>query len=252
MLVSKDTNEPQSNVNELHIVVRLAQNQDEIEQAQRLRYQIFALEMGANLHAVEQRDVDKYDDYCHHLIAKDEKSGFVIGCYRLLIKQGAQEVGGWYSQTEFDLSRIEHLLDQTVELGRACVHKDYRSGSVMLKLWAGLVKFMQEYKLAYMIGCGSISMQDGGDHVASLYRKLAQKYLAPEEYRVFPRNPFDLSQFRQDLVVPTPALIKGYLRAGAYICGEPTVDPDFNTADVLIMMTASNFKNNYLKHLSRD
>ncbi|MBE2898438.1 GNAT family N-acetyltransferase [Pasteurellaceae bacterium 20609_3] len=236
---------------EHNVIVRLANTQSEIEQAQRLRYAVFAQEMGAKVHSVDGRDVDQYDPFCQHLIALDERTGAVVGCYRLLTARGAQALGQWYSQTEFDLRNIEHLLPDTVELGRACVHKDYRTGAVMLMLWAGLVKFMQDNALKYMIGCGSMSMQDGGDVAASLYHKLAKHHLCPEHWRVFPRNPIDLSQFNPHLNVPTPPLIKGYLRAGAYICGEPTFDPDFNTADVLILMTLDRLDDRYFKHLSR-
>ncbi|MBE2895367.1 GNAT family N-acetyltransferase [Pasteurellaceae bacterium HPA106] len=233
------------------IVVRLANTQSEIEQAQRLRYTVFAQEMGAKVHSVDGRDVDQYDAFCQHLIAVDERTDDVVGCYRLLTARGANALGQWYSQTEFDLRNIEPLLPDTVELGRACVHKDYRTGAVMLMLWSGLVKFMQENQLKYMIGCGSMSMHNGGDVVASLYRKLAKNYLCPEKWRVFPRNPIDLSQFDSHLAVSTPPLIKGYVRAGAYICGEPTFDPDFNTADVLILMTIDRLDDRYFKHLSR-
>ncbi|MBE2893746.1 GNAT family N-acetyltransferase [Spirabiliibacterium falconis] len=234
------------------VVVRLANCQQEIEQAQRLRYAVFAEEMGAKVQSIDGRDVDQYDPFCQHLIAIDTQLNTVVGCYRLLTQAGANALGQWYSQTEFDLRNIEPLLPDTVELGRACVHKDYRTGTVMLMLWSGLVKFMHDNQLKYMIGCGSMSMQHGGDRVASLYRKLAQHYLSPPQWRVFPRNPIDLTQFNHDLHVATPPLIKGYLRAGAYICGEPTFDPDFNTADVLILMSIDRLDERYFKHLSRE
>ena len=118
-------------------------------------------------------------------------------------------------------------------------------------LWSGLVKFMQAERLEYMIGCGSMSMADGGHFAASLYKKLAQTYLCPPEYRVFPHLPLPLPALRDDVAAECPALIKGYLRAGAYICGEPAWDADFNCADVLIMMPMSRVSPRYLKHFSK-
>lgn len=244
--------EQYSVIDNQRLVVTLASTQAEIEDAQRLRYEIFALEMGAKIDSVNGLDIDKYDEYCQHLIVKDEDNGRVVGCYRLLTIEGARKVGGWYSAGEFDLSRIEHILDRTVELGRACVHKDYRNGGVVMLLWTGLIKFMQLENLSYMIGCGSISMNDGGHMAASLYRKLEKKYLSPLEYRVFPHIPVQLETLKQDLEVSPPALIKGYLRAGAYICGEPAWDPDFNSADVLIMMPITRLDARYLKHFCRE
>lgn len=233
------------------LTVSLARNQADIEEAQRLRYKVFAEELGANIQSDNGLDVDRYDEYCRHLIVRDEDSGRVVGCYRLLTAEGARALGGWYSESEFDLSRIEHLLPHTVELGRACVHRDYRHGGTVMLLWSGLLKFMQEQKLEYMIGCGSMSMADGGHFAASLYRKLSQTYLCPPEYRVFPHLPLPLQALRDDVPAECPALIKGYLRAGAYICGEPAWDAEFNCADVLIMMPMSRLNPRYLQHLAK-
>ena len=233
------------------LTVALARCDADIEEAQRLRYKVFAEEMGADIKSDNGLDVDKYDEYCRHLIVRDEDSGRAVGCYRLLTEEGARALGGWYSESEFDLARIRHLLPHTVELGRACVHRDYRHGGTVMLLWSGLVKFMQAERLEYMIGCGSMSMADGGHFAASLYKKLAQTYLSPSEYRVFPYLPLPLPALRGDVAAECPALIKGYLRAGAYICGEPAWDADFNCADVLIMMPMSRVSPRYLKHFSK-
>ena len=243
--------EQHSVIDNQRLVVTLASTQAEIEDAQRLRYEIFAKEMGAKISSINGLDIDKYDEHCQHLIVKDEDNGCVVGCYRLLTIDGARKVGGWYSAGEFDLSRIEHVLERTVELGRACVHKDYRNGGVVLLLWTGLVKFMQLENLSYMIGCGSISMADGGHFAASLFTQLQQKYYAPPEYRVFPKNPLPIHALQRDLAVECPALIKGYVRAGAYICGEPHWDADFNSADVLVMMPMSRLNPRDARHFHK-
>jgi hypothetical protein len=123
-----------------------------------------------------------------------------------------------------------------VEIGRSCIDADYRSGAVITLLWSGLARYMLENKYDYLIGCASVSMADGGHAAASLYNRLKDEHLCPLEYRVFPRTPLPLQALRQDIEADTPPLIKGYLRAGAWICGEPAWDPDFNTADLPVLL----------------
>lgn len=230
------------------LTVSLARDANEVVEAQRLRYKVFAEEMGANIHCADGLDIDAYDEYCQHLIVREQEQGRVIGCYRLLTLAGAQAMGGWYSDSEFDLSRLQHLLPQAVELGRACVHRDYRSGSTITLLWAGLAQFMQQNQLEYMLGCGSLSMADGGHFAASVFAQLQHKHYAPTEYRVFPKNPLPIAALNQHMDVECPALIKGYVRAGAYICGEPHWDADFNCADVLVLMPMSRINSRYARH----
>lgn len=231
-----------------HLTVSLARDASSIEEAQRLRYQVFAEEMGAKIVSDKQLDIDHYDPFCQHLIVRETENQQVIGCYRLLTHHAAQAAGGWYSQSEFDLSRLQHILPRTVELGRACVHADYRNGGTIGLLWMGLAQYMQNNDLEYMIGCGSVDMLDGGHMAASLFRELEKKHYADNEYRVFPHHPLPLASLQQDLQVATPALIKGYLRAGAKICGEPAWDPDFNCADMLVMMAMNELNPRYAKH----
>lgn len=223
----------------------------EVQEAQRLRYKVFAEEMGATVSGDEGLDQDGFDQFCEHLLVRDTDTDQVIGTYRILSPQMAHEAGGYYSAGEFDLSRIEHLFDRTVELGRACVHQNYRNGSTISLLWAGLAKYMITHNYEYLIGCGSVSMADGGHLAASLYHNIKETHLSPPEYRVFPRCPLPLHALRNDIEAPTPALIKGYLRLGAYIGGEPAWDPDFNTADMLIMFPLSRMNKRYAAHFMK-
>lgn len=226
----------------------LARNPLEIREAQALRYQVFAEEMGAQLSGSERLDRDGFDPYCEHLLVRERESGCVVGTYRILSPEMANEAGGYYSAGEFDLSRLEPLLDRTVEVGRACVHPDYRTGSTIALLWAGLARYMLLNRYDYLIGCASISMADGGHLAASLYNKLKDDYLAPPEYRVFPRCPLPLDALRTDMDAICPALVKGYLRLGAYVCGDPAWDPNFNTADLLVMLPISRINRRYAEH----
>lgn len=235
-------------VTQRRLTLSLARTQTEIEEAQRLRYKVFVEEMGAQLSGSEGLDIDGFDQFCDHLLVRDSDTQQVIGTYRILSPEKANEAGGYYSAGEFDLSRLAHLFDRTVEVGRACVHQNYRNGGTITMLWAGLAKYMKLHNYEYMIGCGSVSMSDGGHTAASLYQKLQNTYLAPLEYRVFPRNPLLIHALRNDMQVVCPPLIKGYLRLGAYICGEPAWDPYFNTADMLVMLPLSRINPRYAAH----
>lgn len=228
--------------------VRLARHVDEVFEAQRLRYRIFAGEMGARLQTrIPGVDQDLYDAACEHLIVCDDNCNEVVGTYRILSPEKAQEIG-YYSEQEFDLTRLQHLRPRLVEIGRSCVHPAYRNGATIALLWAGLAQYMRAGGYDYLTGCASISMSDGGHAAASIYRRLAATHLGPVEYRVFPRCPLSLETLRQDLEAEVPPLIKGYLRAGAWIIGEPAWDPDFNTADLPILMSMAKLEGRYAKH----
>lgn len=232
-----------------HLTTAIARSEAEVLEAQRLRYKVFAEEMGARLpSAKEGIDRDFFDPYCEHLLVRESDQNKVIGTYRILPPDQAKKIGGYYSQTEFDLTRLIHLRDRMVEVGRSCVHRDHRDGATITQLWGGLAQYMQQHNHEYMIGCASISMADGGHVAASIYRKLHRIYSAPTEYTVFPRNPLPIHALNQLLEAPIPPLLKGYLRLGAYICGEPAWDAEFNTADLLILLPMSRLSSRYAKH----
>lgn len=231
------------------LITSLARCESEVLEAQRLRYKVFAEEMGAHLpSAKEGIDRDIFDKYCEHLIVRETTENKVVGTYRILSPSQAEAIGGYYAQTEFDLTRLLHLSDSMVEVGRSCVHWDHRDGATITQLWSGLAQYMQNSGHEYLIGCASISMADGGHVAASIYHKLHRLYSAPIEYKVFPRCPLPLQALNQHLDAQIPPLLKGYLRLGAYICGEPAWDPEFNTADLLILLPMSRMSERYAKH----
>jgi putative hemolysin len=228
--------------------VSIARSSAEVAEAQRLRYKVFAEEMGAQLTGKGGLDIDGFDEYCDHLLVRDTETSQVIGTYRILSPHQALEAGGYYSAGEFDLSRLSHLFKSTVELGRACVHQNYRNGGTITMLWAGLANYMQMHHYEYMIGCASIPIHDGGHMAASLYHRLKDDYLSPPEYRVFPHSPLPIGSLNKEMQVVCPPLIKGYMRLGAYICGEPAWDAYFNSADMLVMLPLSKINSRYASH----
>jgi putative hemolysin len=240
------------------IVVTWAQHQDEVREAQRLRYQVFAQEMGANLSSkVAGHDVDLFDDFCEHLLVRDANTRQVIGTYRVLTPAQARRVGGTYTDTEFDLTRLRHIRERMVELGRSCVHPEHRHGGVIMALWGALFDFMDRNDLDTMIGCATIPMQHQGPHgmvggghaAASIWRQVKEKHLASIDLHVRPRLPLPIEQLDDSLNVEPPALIKGYLRLGAKVLGPPAWDPDFNAADLPMLMRAADLPARYRKFL---
>ncbi|MBP9712721.1 MAG: GNAT family N-acetyltransferase [Sterolibacterium sp.] len=228
--------------------VGLARSTAEIRAAQRLRYRVFADELGARLTPREPGiDHDYYDNFCEHLVVHDEESGCVIGTYRLLPPEAMRRAGSYYSETEFNLDRLRHLRERTVEVGRACIDAEYRSGGIIALLWAGIIRYMLQNRHEYLIGCASIGMADGGRTAAGIFQHM-EAHMAPLEYRVFPNCPLPLERIEPRLDAEVPALIKGYLRAGAWICGQPAWDPDFNTADLLMLLPISRISPRYARH----
>jgi putative hemolysin len=236
--------------------VSWARDAVDVQDAQRLRYQVFCEEMGARLTpppgSPPGLDVDLFDAYCEHLLVREAgqpgERGRVLGTYRVLTPMAAARIGGLYSETEFDLTRLRPLRQRLAELGRSCVHPDHRNGGVIITLWGALAGFMVRNGLDTMIGCASISMRDGGHVAASLWEQLRHTHLAPIEHRVQPRLALPVEDLRRDLPVEPPALIKGYLRCGAKVLGAPAWDPDFNTADLPLMLRLADLPAKYRRH----
>jgi putative hemolysin len=236
--------------------VAWARDEDDVREAQRLRYRVFVEEMGAKpgvLRGVPAgHDADMFDPFCEHLIVRarqaDGASGPVIGTYRVLTPDAARRVGGLYSETEFDLTRLRTLRPRMAELGRSCVDPAWRAGEVILALWGALGEFMECNRLDTTIGCASVGMHDGGHCAASLWEQLRRSHLAPIEWQVRPRLALPVGELRQDLPVTAPPLIKGYLRCGAKLLGAPAWDPDFNTADLPLMLCLGDLPPRYRRH----
>jgi putative hemolysin len=233
-----------------------ARDEEDVRQAQRLRYRVFAEEMGARLTVPNGspagHDIDLFDPFCEHLLVRASAGGDelcpVIGTYRVLTPASAKRVGGLYSDGEFDLTRLRPLRANMVELGRSCVHPDWRTGGAILALWGALAEFMHRNRLDTMIGCASVTMRDGGHFAASLWDQLRRTHLAPVQWQVSARLALPVDELQNDLSVEAPALIKGYLRCGAKVLGAPAWDPDFNTADLPLLLRIDDLPARYRKH----
>jgi putative hemolysin len=234
-----------------------------IEAAQRLRYDVFSSTPGFTLPAAgtEQIDVDRFDEYCDHLLVRDDDTGELVGCYRMLAPAGAIAAGGLYTATEFDVRAFDALRPSLVEMGRAVVRDGHRNGGVVLLMWAGILAYLDRYGYDYVTGCVSVPVTgDAGDgeppgtQIRGVRDFVLRRHPAPPEYRVHPHRPVIINGRTLDEISPParpaiPPLMRGYLRLGARICGEPAHDPDFGVGDFPALLDKRQADTRYLRRL---
>ncbi len=230
---------------------KIAATEIETQSAMRLRFEVFNKELREGLQEsyLTGIDRDKYDEHCTHLIVCDRSSGMVVGTYRLMFGSVAQRTVGYYSETEFDLSAIKRLPGEKLELGRSCVHKDYRNSAVLGLLWKGIAAFVEKNRVIHLFGCASLHTHDPVE-VGMIYEYLNLFHRAEAHYNVPPLNRLDglctLPLFEKEMVFSLlPPLMKGYLRLGAQICGEPSYDPVFGTTDFFILLDTQKLLGRY-------
>jgi len=228
----------------------VARDGEEVLAAQRLRYRVFAGEMGARLStAVPGADVDAFDEHCDHLVVREDETGEIVGCYRMLPPERVAAAGMLYAETEFDLRSLAQLRGALVETGRSCVHPDHRSGAVVSLVWAGIARYLLLSGHRWLAGCASVSLADGGASAAGVWRTAQRRNYAPPQYRVRPLRPWQPpSDVEGDGRVVVPPLLRGYLRLGAWVCGPPAHDPDFGVADLFVLLGLDQIDQRYLSH----
>ncbi|WP_336367147.1 GNAT family N-acetyltransferase [Marinobacter sp. C2H3] len=222
-----------------------------IEQAQRLRYNVFSAEYGSDLGATTPGvDADAFDALCDHLMVMDQSTGLPVATTRVLHQDRVAGLSEFYSAGEFDLSEMARVPGRFAELGRTCVHPDYRNGATLSLLWAELAAYLVAQKVDYVIGCASISMADGGHKAWRIARHLQDTHLAEPPFRATPRKALPhLSGVPAPEKAPAlPPLIRTYMRLGARVCGEPCWDPDFRCADVLVLLAVDQLAGRYSRH----
>lgn len=235
------------------VEVRLARNEDEVAAAQRLRYRVFFDEMGAHPNPAAQasgRDEDKYDAVCDHLLAVANNQ--VVGTYRLIRREAAEAVGGFYTTDEFDISSLLSYPGNLLELGRSCVDANWRSRGAVQQLWQGLAAYIVEHRIDLLFGCASLPGTDPSLHGPQL-AYLRDHHRAPVELRTRALSPHavDTSALaaqdgdQRRLFCALPPLLKGYLRAGAWVGEGAVIDPHFNTTDVLVVMDTAAISSRY-------
>ena len=233
---------------EPRFAVQFARTSDELVETQRLRYRIFAGELGAQIDdGGSGLDRDRYDPHCRHLYVRDRGTGAIVACTRILTDDRAGFAGGYYSGGEFDLGLLEHLPGRAMEIGRTCVDPAYRSGAAIAILWSGLADMILREGFDYLFGCASIGLEDGGANAHAVIETLRARHLSPPWHRVRPRNPLPMSDVRPTLAAKMPPLLKAYISLGARACGEPYFDPAFNCADVFMLLNVPDLNPRYAR-----
>jgi putative hemolysin len=241
-------------------VVKIADSLEEIEAALRLRFEVFNLELQEGLQSSYESgfDSDVYDTFCDHLIVKEKSTGKVVGTYRLLPQSKAGSNLGFYSENEFDLSNFKKHPGKSLELGRSCVAKEFRSLTVINLLWAGISRYVELHSITHLFGCASFHSNNSKE-IATAFAYLSLFHSAPTDYHVKPLEKCAMnlpylyltSHDIKAIYKQFPPLVKGYLRLGAMICGEPAYDKEFGTTDFLIVVDtkqiADKYKDHYLK-----
>ena len=231
--------------------VRLARDARDLRAAQRLRYEVFVEDLGASGPSVDHEtrlERDEFDAHFDHLLLIDSRRDpdqlrDVVGAYRLLPPESLAGIGHYYSEREFDLSRLTASGRRLLELGRSCVHRDMRGGAAMFLLWNGLADYVIERQIEVMFGAASFHGTDAAA-LAMPLSFLHHFHLAPEALRVSARpehrqemNLLPAAEVdRATALAGVPALIKAYLRLGGHVGDGAWTDHAFNTTDVCLVM----------------
>jgi putative hemolysin len=252
--------------------VRLARNAAEIRKAQKLRFRVFYQEGSAlpdSGRMLARRDIDSFDAICDHLLVLDHdqpennlRGGpSVVGTYRLLRQQLAEDYGGFYTAGEFDIGKLlaRHPHCSFLELGRSCVLPPYRNKRTIGLLWQGIWSYLLQHRIDVMFGCASLDGTDPSRHGLPL-SFLYHSAQAPElwQARALPQRYVEMNRISKESIDPKaalralPPLIKGYLRLGAYIGDGAVVDYQFGTTDVLIILPVSAIRERYAGHFKRN
>ncbi|MBN2402691.1 MAG: GNAT family N-acetyltransferase [Spirochaetes bacterium] len=236
-------------------IIKTAQNTDEVMKAIELRSKVF-LEEIVNADTGSM-DIDEYDILSDHLLLIDKHKDSVIGTYRFNSNLFSNS---FYSENEFDIFNVLITPGIKLELGRACIQNEYRGGITISLLWTGLLAYIKNLGANFLFGCSSFHIPDKL-YTAQVYKFLCEKHKAEENLTVFPRTKYkieDLDLFllqvensaRKDYLLSQrfiPGLVKGYLSAGAKICGKPVYDPDFNCYDFFTLLDLKNLNREYVK-----
>jgi putative hemolysin len=243
--------------------VRLARDSGDIDAAQALRYRVFYESLGARPRAsLRHRDVDRFDRGCDHLLVIDHDRGSVgaavIGTYRLIRRQAAARLGGFYSADEYDIRPLVAYPGEVLELGRSCVDPAYRHRPAMQLLWSGIAAYVFHYEIALMFGCASLPGTDP-DLVAAPRSFLPHYHLAPAALRprALPHRFVEMRRMQPETLDPAqvraalPPLIKGYLRLGGFVGDGAVIDEQFNTIDVCVVVKTALVADKYSRHYER-
>ncbi len=232
---------PSAQIGEGRYFLRFAGSHEDLDEILKLRFEVFNLELGEGLESsfLTGRDLDEYDLNCHHLIVAEVGSGRIVGTYRLQTGAMAAAGKGFYSSSEFDLSLLPlEMLEDSVELSRACIARSHRQTQVLYLLWKGLAAYLAHNRKRFLFGCCSLTSQDPNEGKLVMDLLESEGRIDPR-FEVRPRPGFECFQpdftVAQPYPVRLPKLFKTYTRFGARVCGPPAIDRAFKTIDYFVL-----------------
>ncbi len=240
------------------VFLKLAETPDELLKAQKLRHFVFFDEPKGATEISGAVDKDEFDDKCEHLLVVDDSNAAdpkVVGTYRLLRQTGDKKVDKFYTEGEFDITKLKNSGLNIMELGRSCIHPDYRDGKVIQLLWSGIGAYIMHHQIAYLFGCASFFGENPKEFSVPI-SFLMQKHGAPanicptarpEVAAKFDFIPIDQID-KKEALAKLPSLLKGYIRTGCMVGNGAVIDNFCKTVDVCIVMDTSKIAKRYSEH----
>jgi putative hemolysin len=226
----------------------VARDRKEVSAAQGLRREVLGEEFpGLAARSPAGLDTDRHDEFAEHLVVRENRSGTVVGTYRMISPDAAAQAGGLYSAGLFDLSALAAIRARLLEIGRACVHCDHRNGAVINLLWRGIAAYAAQTGCSHVAGSPSIPLTDGGSTAAGMWDELRRTRLAPPEFRVAPHNPWIADGVPRPARLAVPPVVRAYLRAGGLVCGPPAHNTAFPSADLFMLLDVSTMSQRYAR-----
>ncbi|MGW6927788.1 GNAT family N-acetyltransferase [Streptomyces sp. NPDC054950] len=222
---------------------------DEIREAQQLRHDVFAAEFGAHMSTLASGfDADEFDEHSDHLIVRENSTRKIVGTYRMMTPRCAALVGERFGDRTFDLGPLGSIASDLVETGRSCVHPDHRNGAVISLIWSGIGQYMRRTGHRWLGGCAWVPLHGGGDVSAVTWKTVREKYMAPPDFRVAAHRLLSSDDAVDVDGLAVPPLLRGYLRLGSWICGEPAYDPDAKVASFYVLLSLDHMNPRYRRH----
>ncbi len=241
----------------LDFQIKLAQTEEEKNQAYRLRYEVFLKELGDNGRNLPEKgtETDIHDQSCDHLLVIDNRKNLTVGTYRLLSGSKVNPKIGFYAEKIFEIEKIKNLGKDILELGRSCVHRDYREGLIINLLWDGIAEYIKQNNIRYLFGSVRMYTTDPRE-ISEIFSLIKEKYYSHDTMRV---KPLEESVFKGPTQPPKitspkmiflklPALMKGYLRLGLKVCGPPAWDRHLESVVFFIALDINEMAPSYRKH----
>lgn len=235
--------------------IKIAQTDEEVAAAQKLRFEVFNIEKGlADVSDRQSLDKDRYDPFCDHLIVIDKKNSNLVGTYRFLLSSKVDPKIGFHSEEIFNLDDLKNKRSNLLEMGRSCVHKDYRNSLVINLLWSGIAAYTKMHNVDYIFGCTRLD-STSPKVISESFCLLRDHYSVNGEFKILPRPENAIDNLNRDCKIDNPRklfrklppLLKGYLYSGAKVCGEPAVNKEFGSIVFFLILKTDDINENYRK-----